>query len=128
MQTSYGLRVEKAGVQVGGSGQIALGTVQTVRQFYALIGSQNYGAAWNLLSPKYQSTTTYSKWVAGYQNTKSVVLTTANPVDSTSVSVSVQATDLAVGGLVSRTFQGTWSLTLIDGTWGLDVGNIHQAN
>jgi hypothetical protein len=128
MQTSYGLRVDKAGVQLGESRQIVVGTVQTVRQFYALIGSQNYRAAWNLLSPKYQSTTTYTKWVAGYQNTKSVVLTTADPVGSTWVSISVQATDLAAGRLVSRTFQGTWSLTFIDGAWRLDVGNIHQAN
>ncbi len=128
MQTSYGLRVESAGVQVEAPRQISVGTVQTVREFYALIASQNYAAAWNLLSPKYQSSTTYSMWIAGYQNTRSVSLTNANAVDSNSVSVSVQATDLEGGRLVSKTFQGTWSLILIDGTWRLDVGSIRQTN
>jgi hypothetical protein len=129
LRTSYGLRVDSGGLQVTGPGRAIVGPIDTVRQFYALIDAENYAAAWSLLSPTYQSTTTYGRWVAGYQNTRSVTLTSANAVDATTVSVSVRATDSEGGSrLVSKTFEGTWSLTFVDGAWKLNVGNIRQVS
>lgn len=128
MQTSYGLQVEPAGLQVTARGAPAVGPIDTVRQFYALIGTRNYAAAWALLSPRYQATTTYPNWVAGYQNTRSVMLAAVNAVDPTTVAVSVLATDSEGGRLVPKTFQGTWAVVFLNDAWRLDAGKIRQVN
>ena len=128
LQTSYDLRVEPAGLQVVRPGQAVTGPVDTVKQFYALLAAQNYAAAWALLSSRYQATTSYTMWVAGYANTQSVALISATSVDPTSVAVSVVATDNEAGRRVVKTFEGTWALMLQNGAWKLDVGRIRQAS
>ncbi len=132
MQTSYGLRVETAAIQiVGRSGQSAVGPADAVRQFYVLVDARNYAAAWAMLSPKYQATTDYTTWVSGYQTTRSVRSTAVELVaqagSSATVAVSVLAIDAEGARLVTRKYEGTWAVVLLDGMWRLDLGKIRQA-
>jgi hypothetical protein len=128
MQTSYGLQVEASGLHVADAGRPVARPVDVVRQFYELIDARNYAAAWALLSTRYQATTTYANWEAGYRNTRSVMLAAANPVDSMTVAISVFATDNEAGRLVPKKFEGTWAVIFIDGAWKLDLGKIRQVS
>jgi hypothetical protein len=47
-------------------------------------------------------------------------------LDSSTVAVAVVAKDAESGRLVSRSFQGTRALTLVDGAWKLDTAQIRR--
>jgi hypothetical protein len=47
-------------------------------------------------------------------------------LDSSTVATLVVAKDAESGRLVSRSFQGTQALTLVDGVWKLDTAKIRR--
>jgi S1-C subfamily serine protease len=101
-----------------------------VRQFYALINSRNYQAAWNLLSPRYRSTLDYDSWARGYQTTRSVttptVRTTSQSGSTASVELTVVSVDAEGAATVTKTFQGSWSVAVVENSWKLDNPSIRQ--
>jgi hypothetical protein len=101
-------------------------------QIYSHIGARNFQAAWSLLGPTLRSKYQYDGWVKGFESTHSVqtpsVTTTSQSRDRTTVEVTVVSEDMAGTQLVTKRFQGTWDLVLIDGVWKLDVPSMRQVN
>src|SRR5207244_1870800 len=78
MRSSYGLEVQPGILSVTGTTapeQVPPSIPdpeETVRRFYALLGSQDFDAAWDLLSDRFRASVDYSTWVSGYATTRSV--------------------------------------------------------
>ncbi|HEV7733633.1 MAG TPA: retropepsin-like aspartic protease [Candidatus Binatia bacterium] len=105
----------------------------TIRRFYALIGAKQYWNAWTMLGADYRAAlrNDFSGWVAGYQTTRSVAVTSASTTTATSdaatVEFSLQSTDeLASGAELTKTFHGTWALTRIEARWALTKPSIRE--
>jgi hypothetical protein len=105
-------------------------SAQTVRQFYSHIGARDFQAAWNLLGPAFRSKNQYDGWVKGFENTRSVqtiaVATTSQSRDKATVEVTIISEDTMGSQQVTKRFQGTWDLVLVDGGWKLDVPIMRQ--
>jgi putative serine protease PepD len=140
-QKSYGLEVEPGILSVGGAAAPApapsqptapsgAGPADAVRQHYSAINARDFATAWNLLSPRFQSTQSYNTWVNGFSTTRSVQLTSVSTVSelpgSATVAVTIVSTDASGAGTVTRTFQGTWTVVQIGGAWKLDAASIRQ--
>jgi hypothetical protein len=101
--------------------------VETARRFYGLISSKNLRAAWALQSPNRQSSLQYDSWVAAYRTTRSVEAN-VTPREQTNsratVGVSITAVDAQDAGTITKTFEGTWNLVLLDNAWRLDTASI----
>jgi hypothetical protein len=139
MQKSYGQRVETGLAVRAGSPESApaakpsaAGPVDVVRSFYGAIGSKTFQAAWGMLSPRFQASIGYDKWVGGYANTRSVETPNAALVaqagETATVSVTIVATDAEGGRMVTRRFAGTWDLVRANGSWKLDRASIRPAD
>jgi len=100
---------------------------QTAQRFYELISSKDLRAAWDLQSPNRQNSLKYDGWVAAYRFTRSVQARVASQEQTSSrasVVVSITAVDAQGTGTVTKTFEGTWNLVLLDNTWRLDTASI----
>jgi hypothetical protein len=104
---------------------------QTIREFYSLIGSQEFERAWKRFSNRYRSSLNenYSGWVDGFRSTQSVEVVAANVVTQSSDSATVAFTLVSLdhdetGATARKTFQGTWDIVLNDGVWRLDKPRI----
>jgi hypothetical protein len=68
--------------------------------------------------------------VKGFDATRSVEFRSINVASRSateaSVAFTVVSSDATASGTVSKTFQGTWLVKLVDGAWKLDVPNIRQ--
>lgn len=103
----------------------------TVEKFYELLSAKNYADAYNnFLSRDYRATHPYNGWVAGYGNTVSFTVTTADLPDGR-VKVDITAIDkTASGGRVTKKFTGSWTLVWYSTArvkqWVLDKGQFVQ--
>jgi hypothetical protein len=76
--------------------------------YYGDIESDNYSAAWNLLSPSMQAQYgPYYSWAAGYANTGAQTLT-ENWESSGEVSANIAAVETATGD--TQYFSGSWTV------------------
>lgn len=105
---------------------------QSVRRFYALLDVGDYASAWALMSPREQTSLNYTSWVADYQTTRGVSVSSTRKVEQgasiATVMVTVMSTDALGGRLVTKTFQGSWGLVLLGGVWRLDTASIRQVS
>ncbi len=66
-------------------------------------------------------------WVAAYRTTRSVEAN-VTPREQTNsratVDVSITAVDAQDAGTITKTFEGSWNLVLLDNTWRLDTASI----
>ena len=77
-------------------------------EYYGDIGSGNYSAAWNLLSPSMQAQDgPYYAWTAGYADTGAQTLT-ENWESGDEVSANIAAADTATGD--TQYFSGSWTV------------------
>jgi len=99
----------------------------TVRQFYALLNTSQYQAAYALLSPDFQKQMPYDQWLSGYATTVRSAATVDDSDDSSDVHIHLVATDEKQGRLVTTVYDGQWSLVPDGrGGWLLDTGRLHQ--
>jgi S1-C subfamily serine protease len=101
-----------------------------VQAHYQAIVARDFRAAWSHFSPAYQSRMSYDQWVAGYAQTRAVDLERVTQVSQASngatVQISLASVDVQGSGTVRKRFEGTWTLTMVQGTWKLDRPNIRQ--
>ena len=101
-----------------------------VTRFYRAIGARDLEAAWEFLSPRFQGTIAYEKWLEGYATTRGAEVTSATTSSQTNSSAAVEVTvvsiDVIEGRRVSKTFQGSWTLVSVGGQWRLDRPSIRQ--
>jgi hypothetical protein len=100
----------------------------TVRNYYAAIGAGDFPVAWALLSSQQRAALEYGTWVDGHRNTRAVetpsVTTVGRSGDTAIVDVTIVATDVEGTDVVTKTFQGTWGLVVVEGGWKLDAPRI----
>jgi tRNA A-37 threonylcarbamoyl transferase component Bud32 len=106
-----------------------LSAVDTVRKYYALLAARNFAAARDMHSAQLQRALDYSRWVSGFDTTRSVTLPsvslTSQSANSATVALTVASVDVdAAGRTIHRTFQGSWDLVLIGGAWKLDAPSL----
>ena len=100
----------------------------TVEQYYSDINSHQYAEAYALLSPTFQSTQPYAKWVNGYSDTLSASPRITLGRDPTSVSLIVAARERTADGtgtqdtIYSGAVHGVQTAT---GSWLIDSGYLH---
>ena len=142
-QKSYGLQVEPGFLTVTStSASPALpapppqpsgtGPADAVRQHYAYINARNFPSAWGMLTPRFRSGLSYENWARGFETTRGVqtpsVAVSGQSGDTATVALTVISDDSTPTGQARKTFQGTWSVILVDGIWKLDSASIKQVD
>jgi hypothetical protein len=115
-------------VLVAGTASAQPSPAQAVHQYYAFINAHNFPGAWGLLSPGRQAGLDYNTWVDGHRDTLSVQTAKASPVAASggaaTVAVTILAVDATSPGTITKTFEGTWSMVLVGGSWKLDAPSL----
>lgn len=116
--------------QPGGGTVPASDPRSTVTRYYTALAAQDFQTAWGLLSSRQQSTQSFSAWANGHSQTRSATVSGARVVDQSASTATVSFTLVSVddqnGRYVTKTFQGTWQLVLVNGRWLLDAPSIRQ--
>lgn len=120
---------------LGSDGLVAVSTSEerlpiqaiTVAGYYQALDRKDFASAYAFLSPAYQATHPYDRFVAGYATTISIRAQTTDTDTPDVVHVELTATDSAAdGGRVTRRFAGSWTLIWSADThrWLLDRAEI----
>lgn len=100
---------------------------EAVRKFYSLLNSRDFAAAYAMTSNALRSGTTFDAWRAGYSTTLSSNAQVSETDDASNVRVTLTARDKTSAGVLTRTFNGRWSLVSDNqGGWLLDDGRFTQ--
>lgn len=130
----HGLQIAPGALLVTGPAPPAVpaagAPAEAVRQHYAFINARNYRAAWELFTPRGRPVPAYEDYVQGFRTTVSVqtpaVTTVEQTADRATVAVTIIAVDQEGDRRITKRFEGTWALILVDGQWKLDRASIRQ--
>ncbi len=82
-----------------------------VVHFYLALSNKNYSGAFMCLDPGGHGGKSLAQFIQGYATTVSSRLLIADRQPNGSVSIDLHAVDRTAGGLMERTFLGTWTLS-----------------
>lgn len=106
---------------------------QTVLDFYNYIGSKKYLAAWEYLSPQWKQAAPYNQWVAGYADTVSTQVDSAEVIGQVSdnakqatVRVYLTAKSRQGSRILTEKFSGEITLVRQGVFWALDESSVKK--
>ncbi len=102
-----------------------------VRTFYSHLGRKELTAAWDALGPAFKARVSYDEWAKGFATTLRVEAATEQVAmqapDRATVWVRVSADDMVNGQRTTSTFNGSWGLVRVGGSWKLDTPQIEKS-
>ncbi len=99
---------------------------QVIQAYYTDINERNYQAAFNLLTPKFQSYLGYNNFVNGYANTKhddiNFERATQVSISEVNVVITIHALETRAQGNVIATYHISYIVVRIGGAWKIQGG------
>jgi hypothetical protein len=83
---------------------------QTVERFYQLLNERQFRDAYTFLSPDFQATNPYDRWVEGFANTTEIRAEAALIPGQNAATVNLTVTERTASGQSTRRFSGRWNV------------------